>query len=202
MCRKNSKYLVSFIIIIILIIINQTGNYYVNYSITNKGSLIKANLLRFVIPHYYKYRETKTNYFELERYEKNKSVRKWLVGINEKKEIYYLLPETNMNAVGNYTFYIDRKEKGYYLIEVGMLIYPDSTSNISITSYKNEIKEKIDKKIKVNTNESLTERGKNLFDNLFSNSQFIEKINNETEKVKPSTSDNPQKYFSMNDFKF
>jgi hypothetical protein len=133
MCRKNSKYLVSFIIIIILIIINQTGNYYVNYSITNKGSLIKANLLRFVIPHYYKYRETKTNYFELERYEKNKSVRKWLVGINEKKEIYYLLPETNMNAVGNYTFYIDRKEKGYYLIEVGMLIYPDSTSNISIT---------------------------------------------------------------------
>jgi hypothetical protein len=124
------------------------------------------------------------------------------VGINEKKEIYYLLPETNMNAVGNYTFYIDRKEKGYYLIEVGMLIYPDSTSNISITSYKNEIKEKIDKKIKVNTNESLTERGKNLFDNLFSNSQFIEKINNETEKVKPSTSDNPQKYFSMNDFKF
>jgi hypothetical protein len=56
--------------------------------------------------------------------------------------------------------------------------------------------------VPLNPNESLTERGKNLFDNLFSNSQFIEKINNETEKVKPSTSDNPQKYFSMNDFKF
>jgi hypothetical protein len=179
MLLKN-KYFIVTTFIALIISINQLGNYYLNFSILKNESSIKANLLRYFIPNYYKYQKNSNESFELKYYKNKINIRTWRISKNELNEIYYLCPEQEINAIGNYKFYLKQRNKEIKNIEVGMSVYPDNTSDITLTIFKGLEIKKINGKIKVNPFESIIERGDSLF-NMFSVPTFIDKIENQKE---------------------
>ena len=132
----KNKYLITTTLLILVISINQIGNYYFSFSIIENESKLKANLLRHFIPNYYQYQKKSNGNFQLILYQNKINLCTWIISKDEQGEIYYLQPKKEIKAIGNYIFYLKKSNLEIKKIEVGMTVYPDNTSDIKLIIFK------------------------------------------------------------------
>jgi len=166
--------------IILLAIINQYGNYYLDYSIEGKSN-IKANILRYFLSSYWKDSVVNDSTSYLVQVVGNEISNKIVKIKTNAKTIYFIEPDYQSNTVGDYKFYVNESNESKSKIEIGMLIYPDSSSYVTLNKYsKNEIK-RMSGLIKVDPSESILERGNKFFHAIIE-SDLESKVFNSTEK--------------------
>jgi hypothetical protein len=198
--RKNKNFFLILLISIAFITLNQVGPYYINYSILEEDYCLKANLIRFFWPHYYKLTKLNEEKYELLYISDNKNVRSWEINKKDSIQVYYLNPDSEMKAIGNFEFFLKQKNAIIKHIEVGMSIYPDNTSSISITTLRNMELIKEEGLIKVNPFESIKERGKKLIE-LFLNTDSLNLIKVSLKSHETFSSKSEMKSMVLNEWK-